>query len=244
MEKNLKIRVDKGSSVYGRLNGTLNRPLVVIVHGLPCSIYEGLYEDAARWFASHGYAVYRFNLYGWQKDARQLIDCTLKTHAADLDAVVRHFRRRGVHKLYVAGHSFGAPVILSSQEQLFDTAALWDGSYDVSFAKEKYGYPGGKFIKQLNGYFMRWGPNVIIGKAMADEVDGMLWDELAKNFRKPLNIIAAGKGVLVKGARQYFAAASGPKSIKIIKGATHNFDDTPSTRTKLFSATKDWFDKF
>jgi dienelactone hydrolase len=244
MEKDLNIKVDARYRVYGRLAGSLKHPVIVIVHGLPCSIYEGLYEDAAQWFASHGYAVYRFNLYSWQKDARQLIDCTLKTHADDLDAVIRYFRKRKVQKTFVAGHSFGAPTILTSQEQRFDAAALWDGSFDISFVKEKYGQPGGKFIRQLNGYFMRWGSNVIIGRAMAYEIDQIRWDELTKNFHKPLNIIAAGKGILVKGANKYFAAAREPKSIQIIKGATHFFDDTPNIRIKLFRATKHWFDKF
>jgi len=214
------------------------------VHGLPCSIYDGLHEDAASWFAAQGYAAYRFNLYGEQKDARQLIDCTLRIHANDLDAVVRYFRKRGVRKIYVAGHSFGAPVVMASREQKFDAAALWDGSYDISFVKKKYGYPGGKFIRALNGYFMRWGANAVIGKTMADEIDRLDWDGLAKNFQKPLNVIAAGKGQLLKGAKKYFTAAQEPKALKIIQGATHYFDDTPNIRTELFRATKRWFDRF
>lgn len=244
MEKNLKIKVDKTHAVYGRLTGSLKQPLVIIVHGLPCTIYEGIYEGAATWFEKHGYAVFRFNLYDFPEDARQLIDSTLASHASDLDAIVAYFQKKGVKKIFVAGHSFGGPTILTSKQQAFTAAALWDPSYDISFAKEKYGFPGGTFIKELNGYFMRWGANVIIGKAMANEIDALSWDDLTPNFRRPLHIIAASKGVLVKGAKRYNANANEPKALTIIKGATHYFDGVPGVREELYRTTKRWFDKF
>ncbi|MFA6099984.1 MAG: alpha/beta fold hydrolase [Patescibacteria group bacterium] len=243
MEKGLKIKVDKKHSVYGRLNGSLKRPLFIVIHGLPGSIHEGFYEDATSWFAEHGFAAFRFNLYGWQKDARQLVDSTLKTHAADLDAVVRYFRKRGVKKIFVAGHSFGGPVVLLSKEQDFDAVVLWDPSFDLSFVKKNYGFPGGRYIKELKGYFMRWGANVIIGKAMAEESDNLPWKDLTKNFHVPLKIIAAAKGVLVPGAKQYFKVANEPKDLAVIKGAGHSFDDKAGMREDLFKVSKKWFDK-
>ncbi|MSR84989.1 alpha/beta hydrolase [Candidatus Uhrbacteria bacterium] len=244
MEKNLKIKLDKKFSLYGRLNGSLNKPLFIMVHGLPGDIYGSFYEKATSWFIQHGFASFRFNLYGWQKDARQLIDCTLKTHAADLDMVVRYFRKRGVKKICVAGHSFGGSTILLSPEQNFDAVALWDPSFDISFTKTKYGYPGGRYIKALNGYFMRWGTNVIIGKEMAKEADRLVWKHLTKNFYVPLKIIAADKGVLLPGARQYFKTAHPPKSLTVIKGATHHFDDRDDMQENVFKLSKNWFDKF
>ncbi len=244
MEKWLKIEVDKSHYVYGRMQGALTRPLFIIVHGLPCSIYEGFYERATQWFAGQGFASYRFNLYDWHKDARQLIDCTLRTHADDIDAVVRYFRRKGAKKVYLAGHSFGGPSILLSTGQDFDACALWDPSYDISVTKKKYGYPGGKYVTELDGYFMNWGTNVVIGKNMAQEIDELPWNELTSQFHVPLKIIAAEKGVLVRGAKQYFAQANQPKQLQIMKGATHYFDDTPNMQERVFKASKQWFDKF
>lgn len=244
MEKDLKIKLDKQFSTHGRLFGSLDKPLVIIVHGLPGNYREGFYMDAARWFAKHGYSAFGFNLYGWQKDARQLVDCTLATHATDLDAVVRYFRKKGVKKIFVAGHSFGGPTILLSKDQDFTAVSLWDPSYDISFTKKKYGYSGGKFVKALNGYLMRWGMNPVIGKAMASEVDRLKWDALTPNFHAPLHVIAAEKGILVKGARRYIARANNPKSLAIIKGATHYFDDNETMQTQLFVTTKEWFEKY
>ncbi len=213
------------------------------MHGLPGDTYDSFCVAATNWFSQKGYATFRFDLYGWRKDARQLIDCTLAVHAADIDAVVRHFRKKGVKKIYIAGHSFGGPSILLSKDQDFDAVALWDPSYDLSFTKTKYGYPGGKFIKALNGYFMRWGANVIIGKAMAEEADTLHWEKLTSGFGAPLKIIAAGKGVLVKGAKKYFANANEPKAFEIIKGATHYFDDTDDMQERVFESSKTWLEK-
>ncbi len=244
MEKELIIPVEKGVSIYGRLNGSLKgKPLFIMVHGLGVSTTEGLYERAAEWFAKEGYASFRFNLYGWQKDARQLIDCTLETHVADLDMVVRYFRNQGVQTIFVAGHSFGGPTILCSKEQAFDAAVLWDPSYDLSFTKTKYGFPGGKFVKELGGYLMRWGVTTVVGEKMAKEVDALPWKTLTKEFFAPLKIIVAEKGVLVKGANAYFKTANKPKELAIMKGATHYFDDKEGMQEKLFELTKKWFEK-
>jgi len=205
---------------------------------------EGLYERACFWFAKHGYATYRFNLYSWQKDARQLMNCTLTTHANDLDAVVAHFRRKGHKKIFVIGHSFGGPTIFLSKKQDFDAAVMWDPSYGLSFTKKNYGSPGGRFVKVLNGYVMPWGANVVLSKRMAKDVDALVWDDLPKAFHVPLKIFAAQKGVLMKGCQKYFEAAKKPRALVTVKGATHYFDDTPRMQERLFSASGTWFKKF
>ena len=242
MTKNLRIPTDNTHAIYGIYEGVRGKPLVIFVHGLPGSVVDGLHERACEWFATHGYATFRYNLYGWQADARQLIDCTLQTLADDLDAIVRFFRRQGVSHVFVVGHSFGGPQIFLSKEQSFDAAVLLDPSYDISFTKERYGFPGGKYIKSLNGYFMSWGINTVISKAMAKEVDEIEWNELPKTFHKPLKIIVAEKGVLVRGARAYFAHAQKPKSLQIVKGATHYFNDRPRMQTRVFASALAWFE--
>lgn len=243
MEKAYDVKLSASHTAYGKFSGAKGKPLVIIVHGLPCTINEGIYERACEYFQKAGYATYRFGLYDWHKDARQLIDCTLTIHAKDLDTVVVHFRRKGFKKIFVAGHSFGGPTILLSKNQDVDAAVLWDPSYDISVTKKKYGAPGGKFVKALNGYFMRWGVSVVIGKKMAQEIDSLEWDTLASTFHVPLKIIAAEKGVLMRGCKKYFTNANEPKALEVLKGATHYFDDTPSMQERLFAATHDWFKK-
>jgi len=243
MEKNIKIKLSKKFSLYGKFSDSFNQPLFIIAHGFSGNMDEEFYRSATYWFGKHGFSTFRFNFYGHQKDARQLMDCTLKTHSADIDTIVRYFRKQGVKKIFVAGHSFGGLVILCSRDQNFDGAVLWDPSYKISFTKTTGDFPGGKYIKEINGYLMKWGINVIIGKVMAEEVDSLSWDLIAKNFKVPFKIILAGKGAL-KGAKKYLNSAKAEKDLMIIKGATHYFNDQKGMREKVFKASKEWFRKF
>ena len=240
MERNVKIKLTRTLFLYGKLSGSLRQPLCIIVHGLPGSMDEDFYHLATRWFGKHGFSTFRFNLYGYQKNARQLMHCSLKTHGSDLDAVVHYFRKRGARKVFVAGHSFGGLTILSSHDQNFDAAALWDPSYKFSFTKTKRDLPGGKYIKSVNGYLMRWGTNVIIGKQMVEEINLLPWDSIAKNFLVPFQIIIAEKGLL-GSAKKYLNGAKVKTDLVIVKGATHCFNDREGMRDDVFKATKRWF---
>jgi pimeloyl-ACP methyl ester carboxylesterase len=244
MEKLLKIALGGVKSLYGKFQGSVKQPLFIIVHGLPCNMEEEFYHNATRYFNLNKYATFRFNLYDWRKDARQLIDCTLRIHADDIDVVVKYFRKKGFKKIFLAGHSFGGPSILLSKHQDFNAVALWDPSYEISFIKKRYGFSGGKYIKEVKGYLMRWGVSTLIGKNMANEVDNLDWKGLTKNFKLPILLILAGKGVLLKNASNYFKNARTQKKKLVIKGATHYFDDTEKIQQMLFSETKKWFDNF
>lgn len=243
MKKNFKIKLSKKFSLYGKFSGSFDRPLFIIVHGLLGNMDEDFYYSAVRWFGKHGFSTFRFNLYGHQKDARQLMNCTLKTNSADLDVVIRYFRKRGVKKVFVAGHSFGGLTILCSRDQNFDGTVLWDPSYKISFTKTIYDFPGGKYMKNINGYLMRWGINVVIGKAMAEEVDLLQWDLITKNFKVPFKIILAGNGAL-KSAKKYLSSAKVEKDLMVVKGATHYFNDQDGMQEKVFKTSEEWFRKF
>lgn len=243
MEKKLKIRLSKKFSLYGKFNGSFNKPLFIVIHGLPGNMDEEFYRSAVRWFEKRGFSTFRFNLYDYRKDARQLMDCTLKLHGSDLDAVVRYFRKRGVEKIFVAGHSFGGLTIFSSRRQDFDGVALWDPSYKISFKKTAYGFSDGKYVKEINGYLMRWGVSVIIGKAMVEEVDSFPWDSISRNFKSPFKIIIAGRGLL-RGSKKYLNNAIVEKDLTTIKGATHYFNDREGMQEKVFKISEEWFKKF
>lgn len=243
MEKSLKIKLSEKFSLYGKFNGSFDKPLFIIVHGLPGNMDEEFYYSSTRWFDKNGFSTFRFNLYGHQKDARQLMDCALETHSADLDAIIRYFRKRGVKKIFIAGHSFGGLTILCSREQDFNGVALWDPSYKISFTKTEYGLPGGKYIKEINGYLMKWGINIIISKAMAEEVDLLQWNSITKNFKAPFKIILAGKGVL-KNAKKYLNNTKVEKDLIIINEATHHFNDKEGMQEKVFKVSEKWFRKF
>ena len=241
MEKEIKIKTTDNYFIYGKMSGTIHKPLFVVVHGLPGSMDEDLYLQATQWFAQHGYATFRFNLYGAEKNARQLMESTLKTHATDIDTIVRYFRKKGFKKICLAGHSYGGPSILLSSDQVFDSTVLWDPSYKISFTKKYAGTLPAQYLKEVKGYLMRWGINVVIGKEMADEADTLKWNTLSKDFHVPFRIIAAEKGTLLVGAKQYGKVTSAMNDLVVLKDATHYFNDTGDMREKLFAASDEWF---
>ena len=243
MEKEIKIKTPDGHHIYGRLTGSASKPLFIVVHGMPGTMDEDLYLEATRWFAKHGYATFRFNLYGGEEDARQLMETTLETHASDIDTVARYFRTKKFKKLFIAGHSYAGPAILFSKEQGFDSTVLWDPSYGVSFTKKQKDMPRARYLKEIGGYVMPWGVNFVLGEEMVDEADSLKWGKLTKNFLVPLKIISAGKGPLIKGAKRYFKTANAPKDLTILKNATHYFNDTDGMREKVFKLSDEWFKK-
>lgn len=239
MEKEFKISTSNAKSIYGVLRGPLKSPLVVFVHGLTGDKNEHQFFNGARFLQRHGLSSFRFNLYGWQKDARKLHHCTLKTHAFDLDRVISYFRGKGIKKVFVVGHSYGGKTILMSQRKDFDVAVLWDPSYGSSAISSSAHY-----IKSLNGFLeLDETPyGYLLGKGMVREAKQSQVEGRIQDLRVPVKIIAAGKGFLVRGSKWYYRAANKPKSLAIIPNATHCFDEY-GAEEKLFKETLDWFQK-
>lgn len=233
----MSIRIGKRTVVHGRLRDALRQPLVIFVHGLTGNMDEHIFYNGARYFARHGIASYRFNLYDWPDGTRKLHACTLRTHASDLDRVVAYFRSRGVRRIIVVGHSYGGPTILLSRVMDFDGVVLWDPSYDL-----KHLWSNSRYIRSLHRYMLRWAYEVLVGKAMVEEARTLHSAELfaaIRSLNAPVKIIAAGKGILVCGCRRYFASAHAPKSFVVIPGAGHNFDE-PGAEERLLAETLQW----
>lgn len=134
--------------IYAKQYGGLNNPVVIFVHGLTGHMDEHLFYNGARYFYRRGIPSIRFNLYDWQKSARKLTNCTLNTHAYDLNVVIDYLRKRKVNKIVTIGHSYGGPTILLAHHNTIDAIALWDPSYEDLFK-------GAKYIKELDAYRIR-----------------------------------------------------------------------------------------
>lgn len=242
MEREIKIKTKDRTIIYGMLRGSLRRPVIVFVHGLLGSMHRHTYFNGARYFEKHGFSSFRFNLYDWRKGARKLHECTLKTHADDLDYVIEYLRKRGAKKVFVVGHSYGGPTIMMSKKKVYDAAVFWDSSYGklITFQKRT------RYVKSLHGYVVRWSYDVVIGSKMIKEANtftGKKSEALMRNMRVPVKIIVAGNGMLVEGGRAYFKAAHPPKAFVVIKGADHSFN-REGNEEALFRETLDWLRKW
>lgn len=239
MEKQIKIPIADKKYIYATLRGPLNNPLLIFVHGFSGYKDEHIFFNGARFFEEKGISTCRFDLYNWKKDARKLEECTLSLHGQDLDTVVDYFRKKGVKKIFVAGHSFGGVTVLLSKKKDFDAAVLWDssGNRDVHL--------DAKYVKELNMYYFQEGAyGFTISKAMHEENNKKLTPtKLIRSMHMPIKIIVAGKGILVEEGNKLFQNANSPKDYAVIPNATHNFNEN-GTEEKLFLETHNWIKKF
>lgn len=236
MEKQIKISLVNKKFIYGVLRGSLDKPLVIFVHGFTGDRNEHQFFNGARFLEKHGFSSFRFNLYDWRKDARKLEECTLSLHGQDLDIVIEHFRKEGVKKIFVIGHSFGGLTILLSKKMDFDAVVLWDPSdAPATVTKSKY-------VKELGRYYVTYDTSYgfTIGKEMYEENKILRPFELIKKLHVPVKVIIAGAGILVGGGKKYFQHANEPKALAIIPKATHCFDED-GAEEKLFEETLEWF---
>jgi len=241
MEKEIKIPISKNKYIYGCLRGQLTKPLIIFIHGLTGHMNEHIFYNGARYFEKQGFSSFRFNLYDYQPDARKMKQCDLQIHANDLDLVIKYFRRKKVKKIFVVGHSYGGPTILLSKDKDYDGIILWDPTYNPKKLFKKL-----KLVKELNAYIMNWEYGIIVGKKMFDEakiIDGKKISEMVKKIYVPVKIICAGDGILVKKGKGYYSVANEPKSIVVIKNASHCFNED-GVENKLFKQTLIWFKKY
>lgn len=240
MESNLKIPTQDGKTIYGRLRGSINQTLVVFVHGLGGRMDQHIFYNGARFLEKHGISSFRFNLYSWEKNARNLSDCTIETHSNDLDTVIKFCRNQGAKKIFVIGHSFGGPTILLSKDRDFDGVILWDPSYakPLSFKDAEY-------VDCLDMYKARWEFEILLNKAMIEEEKTLKRREEAatQEIKVPIKVITAGKGLLIEGGKRYFELANEPKEHVILEGVGHTFDED-GAEERLFEETLSWINKF
>lgn len=236
MESNLKVPTPDGKVIYGRLRGPLNQILVVFVHGLGGRMDQHIYYNGARFLEKHHISSFRFNLYSWEDNARNLSDCTIKTHSSDLDTVIDYFRKQGVKKIFVVGHSFGGSTILLSKNKNFDGVVLWDPSY-----AEPLSFKDADYVESLDMYKGKWEFEILFNKDMVEEEKSLKdrEEKAIQEIKVPIKIITAGNGFLKEGGRRYYQLANEPKAYVVLEGAGHTFDED-GIEEKLFEETLSW----
>ncbi|HEX7633209.1 MAG TPA: alpha/beta fold hydrolase [Candidatus Saccharimonadales bacterium] len=235
-----------GLKIKGILRGTFDMPLVVIMHGLTGEANELLPYLSARYLYERGFASLRLYMYNPEPNTRDLIDCTLQTHADDFDTVINFLRTKNVPKLFAAGHSYGGATILLAKSKL-DAAVLWDPSHGLAFQDEnrekQKREARQKQFDDFDAYLS--GPGYVLAKAISHEQQ-TLGDttDWAAGKGYPLKIISAAKGVLSELGKRYVAVADEPKSLITIEDAHHNFEDSDEVMLQLFKETADWLKEY
>jgi len=218
MEKQIKLKTKDGHTIYGTLNTPTKKSvrLVVFVHGLTGHKNEHQFYNAARFFTKNGFNTFRFDLYSGDKGGRKLSDTTVRTHAADLEVVLKHFKKK-FKKIHLVGHSLGGPTIVLADTSHINSIVLWDPSDMLGLKDIVEGQERSLKQNKLSGvYIVDWGVEYLLGKKMAEEFKILKPARLVKNIQKPIKIIAAGKGN-PKGSKEYFKHTNTPKSLVVLK---------------------------
>jgi len=241
MEKLIQIKTADNKIIEGILLGPLEKPLIVLIHGLAGNMNEAMHYNAARYFEEHGFSTFRFNLYSFNKGNRKLHECTFKTHGSDIDTVLKYLRNKGAKKIFLVGHSFGWPSILYATSKDFLAAVSWDGSC----LPNKFLDQTAK-VRQFNARVIDEGYFVLMGEENAREEKTVNSIELIKNFNKPVKFITAeGKSSAVNMVvgKKMFKAAKGKKAFATIKGASHCFVED-GKQEQLYKETINWLKEF
>ncbi len=234
-----------GKTIYG-LKNMADKPAeaaVFMVHGLTGFMQEYAFKRAADVLSAQGYDVYRFNLYDGWDNARSIMDCTLETHAGDLNTVIKAFGAK-YKKAFAIGHSFGGPTIMIANPEGLTAASLWDPSIildslfdDVTPVDDQT-------------YRLDWGVVYLVGKAMIDHANGLQEKEcrkLAEDFHAPVQVIHAAEGILIKKPLSYHDHGK-PENLPknrhdVIDGTMHCFYEG-DTCEELLAKTHAFFQSF
>lgn len=220
------------------------RPAIVIVHGLTGSMDEHLHQQATPYFAALGYDVLRFNLQSQDFPLRQ---CTLDTHARDLQAVLAG-PAAGYERLFVIGHSYGGPTVMRTQPQQANAVCLWDPSFNLPAIWQQMAVEDRGDIALLNFA----GVEVVVGQAMVAEGTGPTYNAenclaLSQQLDVPIQVLSAAEGdefeVYQQDPRSWHSVGHPENCRQLIPDSDHCFT-SPAALQRLLSETHRWFERF
>jgi len=243
-----RIKTNDHHNIYGvtdyALEDKSSQKCLILVHGLSGGANEYHIKSAANFFVAKGYDVIRFNLYYWDKGARQLSECTLQTHALDLNTVISN-KANTYPKLFLSGHSYGGPTIMVAQPKIATALSLWDPSFDLPNVFSK-----NDFDRTHDLNIWRTGVEKILGDDFVEEITSRYNQqeclELSESLSTvPIQVIAAGGEDAIYWKDKYSWHSAGHKlnERRIIKDADHCFF-RKNTLQDVLDYSHAWFEKF
>jgi len=222
MEHPFSIEAPGGYKLFGVYHegAPSARYAVVQVHGLGGDMGSFSQLTMARFFASRGIPVFRFNQYTDLAGGRQFHQTTISGHVEDTRLVMDYAVGMGFKEIVLIGHSLGAAVVITAADARTNGLILWDPA----------GAPAERIVdwesrdERLNLAYLDWRTRVILGED---------WISDAKRFPDPFKrlgtldmpvaIIAADDGGLIAQCERFRAAARPSAHYVTLKGCGHTF---------------------
>ena len=247
-ERHWHLDTADGHRIYGATNsidGASPDHCVVIVHGLTGNMNEYQHKTAAHFFAGMRYDAIRFNLYSDFPGGRRLSDCTLQTHAADLNAVLDSVAA-DYRRVYLIGHSYGGPTIMTAQPARAAAISLWDPSFDLKARWDVRNRPDIK--RRGDALYLDWGVEVLIGDALIEEAMTDAYDAsgclaLSAALNRPIQVINASEGRYAAQEQSWHSAGHPANERVVVDGADHCFHNGLTLNDALAHSLT-WFRRF
>lgn len=219
----------KGLKIRGILEGDLDKPLAVIVHGKPGSAEGFTPRLTTEELNKAGISCLRLEMYLPVAGTRDFENCTLETYRKDFDTVVEYLRSQGTPKIFAIGHSCGALAVLKSKKHV-DGIVLQEPLHGAYWSEHpRKSYKGDSKAK------------VTAARNSLEELEGLgdttNW---AANKQCPMKIISAGKGLIVEYGARYLAVADKPNEQVIIEGANHLLSNSLNVVHQVVEETVSW----
>jgi hypothetical protein len=232
-----------GHKIYGVKNASQSaaKSAIFIVHGLTGNMYEYAIKRAADHFSAR-HDVYRFNLYDGNAGGRLLIDCTIQTHADDLNTVLAEFGAE-YDQVFLIGHSYGGPTIMLARPAKVTAVSLWDPTFDLTTIQSIF---SAQYLDKGDFYIVNWGTSYLIGKAMYEEagqMDAEVCSQLSRDFGHPVQVIHAGDGFFINTPLSYHSFGNKMNRRDVVAGTAHCFYESTSC-DELLAKTGTWFNSF
>ncbi|MDD3181230.1 MAG: alpha/beta hydrolase [Alphaproteobacteria bacterium] len=240
-EETFTLPTPDDKKIYGILNKSTNPngKVVVLSHGMTDHYHGYLAVIARNVFTAQGYDVVGFNYYAFENDARKLNECTIQTHADDLNLICNHFRP-SYDKLCIAGHSYGGYAIIVANTGA-DALAFWDSSFVPyeSFWKEH-----APKLESTRFHIHGWGCYNLTNPAMikldqnTSEAGAVA---MAQKITAPSLVVLAAESQENPVRTILYDSLACPKKLIDIDGANHMFTNG-HTVYDLLDTTMEWFD--
>lgn len=217
MRELIQIPTDDDHLIYGTLDSFESKKdkLIIFCHGLSGNENEPHYFNAVPFFTQKGFDTFRFNFYTRATKARQLSECSITTHAEDLNNVIKRFKDE-YEEIILIGHSIGCHAIIKTDTSDVKQIILWDPSSGMESLGQKYA----TYDESSGLYILHWGLEIFINQQMVDE-----WMELCdiekvvKQIPEKTSFIFAGGYKIYDLWRDHLDAFD----VEVIPGASHGF---------------------
>lgn len=236
---------DTDKTIHGRLREVEGAPIVVFVHCLTANKNTTEYYVGARFLEEAGYATYRFGLYGWEDDARRLLECTVDTHADDLDLVISTLKDRFPGRPVVAiGHSLGGMTIMSSKARGYDAVVLWEPTHADCWDERELADEYTKWEPALGLYRYIGGVDELVSREYLESYRFRDCDSLAEDFPVPMLTILGGTDGKARNPAmaRYHERTPSQSDLQILDGVDHALYEGESL-TRVLDVTAAWLGK-